>query len=52
MHYKKKKKKKKKIGHNIFGQKGFPANYWNLSENIVYYTLYVILKQTNGISKL
>ena len=45
MHY-------KKNGHEIFGQKDFPANYWNVSENIVYYILYVILRQTNGISKL
>ena len=35
-----------------FGLKDFPANYLNLSENIVYYTLYVIWKHTNGISKL
>ena len=42
----------KKNGHKIFGQKDFPANYWNVSENIVCYTLYVIWRQTNGISKL
>ena len=36
MHYKDKtKKKEKKIGYKIFGQKCFPANYWNLSENII-----------------
>ena len=38
----------KKRGHTIFGLKDFPANFWNLSENI-YYTLYVICKQTYGI---
>ena len=43
---------KKKFGHRIFGQKDFPVNYQNLSENIVCYTLNVIWKKTKGISKL